>query len=49
MHKIYLIDGIKVPIKTWKSRQIWGESAGAWFTFYEIKVRDPKDLRRTRS
>lgn len=31
---VYLIDGVRVPLKTWKSRKIWGEWPGAYFSCY---------------
>lgn len=45
---MYLIDGVRVPIKTWKSRQIWGEAVGAWFTRFSPVVRPVRRDSRDR-
>ena len=33
--KIYLIDGVKVPRRTWEQRKIFGEYMGAKFEIVE--------------
>lgn len=34
---IYLIDGVRVPKRTFGKRRIWGEYAGARFEVIEIR------------
>jgi hypothetical protein len=40
VRKLYLIDGVSVPLKTWKRAQILGERA--WFQVVELRPKVTK-------
>lgn len=35
MKRVYLIDGVAVPKRTWERRKLWGEHPGARFELIE--------------
>ena len=36
MYTVYLIDGVRVPKRTWEARQQFGEYVGALFTTHAL-------------
>lgn len=43
---IYLIDGVRVPKRTYERRQLFGEHSGARFFSYEPVIERPRKPTR---